>query len=377
MKVGYFECVGGISGDMILGALVDAGADLDTLKSELKKLSVSGYEIKKQTVEKGGHRACKITVRITSSAKGRSFDDIKKIIQESALSESVKTQSLAVFGELARAEALAHGTAIEEVHFHEVGATDALVDIVGSVLCLSMLGVDKVRYSPLPVANLAPAAVEIIKGMTVRGVDSAIETVTPTGASLVKTLADPSFIFPVMNVESIGCGAGEADTRTPNIVRFYIGDSSRVFLVETNLDDVTAETIGHATEALFEHGALDVWSTAIYMKKNRPGVTLSFLCRDDDLKALCERVFKETGTLGLRVSEPERIALSRNEVEVDTEFGSIPIKIGHLADQTVSARPEYEVCKSKARSSGVPLETVTRAAMAAYERLSGQGIKPT
>lgn len=392
MRVGYFECIGGISGDMILGALVDAGADLDALKSELKKLNLTGYEINEKTVEKQGHRARKITVNTssgfltsfgmtTNKEEERTFDDIRKLIGNSLLPDEVKTRSLAVFEELVRAEAVAHGTDIEKVHFHEVGATDALIDIVGSVVCLSSLKIDSVKYSPLPVANPAPATVEILEGTTVRGVASVIETVTPTGASLVKTLAEPSKSLPPMKVENIGCGAGEADTEIPNIVRFYVGEVSediasenagKVLLVETNLDDVTAEMIGHVSGALLEGGALDVWSTAIYMKKNRPGVTLSVLCRDGDLNSLCETVFKETGTLGVRVTEPGRIELQRDTVEVDTEFGKIPMKIGLLDEQTVSVRPEYEICRTKAEGSGATLEAVMRAALIAYEKRSGR-----
>ncbi len=379
MRVGYFDCIGGISGDMILGALVDAGVDFDLLNKELAGLDLNGFTLDVREVYKQDIRASKVTVRETTDPGTRTLDDIKKIIGSSSISETVRMESIKVFEELARAESQAHGVDIENVHFHEVGATDAIVDITGAIIGLSMLDIDEVYCSPLPLANPAPATTVIIKDMAVRGIDSPIETVTPTGASIMKALATQTPVLPSMKVDRTGCGAGSADTERPNIVRLFVGESSQdvwqakdgsdtVRLIETNIDDMTPETIGYTCEALLAGGALDVWCSPIYMKKNRPAVTLSFLCEEDRTNKLIEILFKETGTLGLRVSYRDRIILDRTIVEVDTEFGKIPVKTGVLDDRVVSTHPEYEVCAHMARESGVPLEKIVRAALSAFEK---------
>lgn len=304
MKIAYFDCIGGISGDMTLGALVDVGLPLDSLKNELKKLPFSGYKIAAKKVQKQGIQATKVDViEARAEGKSRSLREINKLIADSTLGKKIKSQATSIFANLAKAEAEVHGTTPDKVHFHEVGAVDSVIDIVGAVIGLNELSIDAIYCSKLAPAKPAPATLQILTGTPITGSDVPIESVTPTGAAIVKTLASDFGETPPMTIERIGYGAGSADLDTPNVLRVIIGEASdichltsdenseRVLLIETNIDDLSGEKLGYIMTSLFDAGALDVWFVPIYMKKNRPAVTLKVLAPIYKDKDLIRKIF--------------------------------------------------------------------------------------
>jgi len=402
MKVAYFDCIAGISGDMTLGALLDAGLPLDVLKSELAKLPIGDFQVEVRTIHKGPIAAKSVTVKVSGQNVGalpaaepspsphsRSLAEILAILEESALSPSVKEKAARIFSRLAAAEARVHGVAVEDVHFHELGGVDTIVDVVGAVAGLELLGVEKVYASPIPLARgfvecahgklplPAPATIELLKGVPVKGVDVEAELVTPTGAALITTLAADFGPIPPMRIEATGYGAGRAELPFPNVLRIIIGESGesrimnleadQVVLMETNLDDTTPEVCGYLMERLFAEGALDVFFTPIQMKKNRPGTKVSVLSPPEKVPALLEAIFAETTTLGVRMALMERRKLPRRMVTVSTPYGPVRVKVGLGKDGSVRvASPEYEDCRRIAEEKGVPLRTVYEAAARAY-----------
>ncbi|MFA6665526.1 MAG: nickel pincer cofactor biosynthesis protein LarC [Armatimonadota bacterium] len=386
MKVAFFDCFAGISGDMTLGAILDAGADETLFRKELSKIGGIEFDLEIKKVVRRGIQATDVQVKIKHEHHHRHLSDITRIIEESALAESVKQKATSIFRVLAEAEARVHGTTAESVHFHEVGAVDAIVDIVGACVGLHLLGVERVVVSPLPMGHgwvecqhgriplPAPATVEILKGAPVYSANVEGELVTPTGAAIVKTLAHSFGHMPQMRVQNTGYGAGNTEFPFPNLLRVFVGetDSSvpfhKVSIVETNIDDMNPEFYNSAMEKLFLAGALDVFTTPICMKKNRPGALLTVICPEEKADAVSEVVLRETTSFGVRVTSGERRCLDRRWVDAETEFGTVKVKVGSLRGEDLTVSPEYEDCKKAAEIAGVPVRRVYEEAAAAFKR---------
>jgi uncharacterized protein (TIGR00299 family) protein len=386
MKVAFFDCFAGISGDMTLGAILDAGADETLFRKELSKLGGIEFDLEIKKVVRRGIQATDVQVKIKHEHHHRHLSDITRIIEESALAESVKQKAASIFRALAEAEARVHGTTAESVHFHEVGAVDAIVDIVGACVGLHLLGVERVVVSPLPMGHgwvecqhgriplPAPATVEILKGIPVYSANVEGELVTPTGAAIVKTLAHSFGHMPQMRVQNTGYGAGNTEFPFPNLLRVFVGetDSSvpfhKVSIVETNIDDMNPEFYNSAMQKLFLAGALDVFTTPICMKKNRPGALLTVICPEEKAGAVSEVVLRETTSFGVRVTSGERRCLDRRWVDAETEFGTVKVKIGSLRGEDLTISPEYEDCKKAAEIAGVPVRRVYEEAAEAFKR---------
>ena len=392
MKIAYFDCFSGVSGDMTLGALLACGADEAELRQRLGALDVPGYDLVIQRVTREGITATDVDVRLrdVDQGHGRHLSDIAGILEGSALPPRVRQNALAVFTRLADAEANIHGTSREQIHFHEVGAVDAIVDIVGSCLLLDMLGVERVVTSSLPCGYgtikcqhgimpvPAPATMELLQGFPVHSVDIRGELVTPTGAALLTTLSDliASGRMPAMRVLASGFGAGKKQFQPdmPNLLRVILGETEEerdwkdatpqtVAVLETNLDDQNPEGFELLMERAFTAGAVDVFFTPIQMKKNRPATLLTVLCPLDKADALALLLFRETGTFGIRVREQRRCTLARSWRTVETEFGEIRLKAGAWQGEEVTVAPEYEDCKRAAQAHSVPLRRVYEAAL--------------
>ncbi len=400
MRIAYFDCFAGISGDMALGALVDAGADFESLKAELAKLGVNGYEIECAKVNRRGISATDVAVKLHHHHHddehhhhhhGRSYSEIVEIIQSSSLSDWVKEKSVEIFTRLGEAEAAVHGTSIDEIHFHEVGAVDAIVDIVGACVCLELLGIESVYASAMPTFQgtvnsshgllplPAPATMKLLKDVPWRELGIEGELVTPTGAAIVSALAESFGAMPGMTVESAGFGAGKNDYGIANVLRVLIGDlepgsgeKSEVAVIETNIDDMNPQIYDALMERLFAAGALDVYLTPIQMKKNRPGTLLSIICDPADTPRMTDIMFEETTSIGVRTSIAARTCLCRQTVEVETDYGLIRLKVARRGGKIVNAQPEYEDCKAAAAKFSAPVKTVQDTAMAAF-RISQDG----
>jgi uncharacterized protein (TIGR00299 family) protein len=384
MRIAYFDCFSGVSGDMTLGALLACeGADEALFRERLAALAVPGYELEIRRVKREGIAATDVDVRLLErdQGHGRHLSDIAAILERSGLSDWVKEKALAVFTRLADAEAKIHGASREEIHFHEVGAVDAIVDIVGSCILLEMLGVRQVATSPLPCGYgtivcqhgimpvPAPATLELLSGFPVRSVDIQGELVTPTGAALVTTLSDPKAAgrMPSMRIVTSGFGAGKKQFAPdmPNLLRIVIGETDdadptpkTITVLETNLDDRSPESFDLLMERSFAAGALDVFFTPIHMKKNRPATLVTILCPTPKADALAEVLFRETGTFGIRRREQERYRLQREWRTVTTRYGDIRLKIGRLEGEIITVAPEYEDCRRAAIEHDVPLQAV-------------------
>jgi uncharacterized protein (TIGR00299 family) protein len=389
MRIAYFDCFAGASGDMILGALLDAGVEPKVWQGELNKLNLSGYELKIDRVQKQGIAATAVRVLVGGGSQERHLAEIEELIGTSQLPAEVKETSVEVFRRLAEAEARVHGTTPDRVHFHEVGGVDAIIDIVGSVVGLWLLGIEELYASPLPLGHgfvdcahgrlplPAPATVELLQGVPVLSRDVEGELVTPTGAAILTTLAKGFGPFPPMTVEGIGYGAGQRDFPFPNLLRLLVGATSPTLdarmetltVLEANIDDLNPEFYGHLMERLFTAGALDVYLTPVHMKKNRPGVVLSVTCPPAQAETLAALIFAETTTIGLRRQEVQRWALARERVEVETPYGTVGVKVARLSGKVMTASPEYEDCRRLALESGVPLKEVYAAAEAALRRM--------
>lgn len=394
MKTAYFDCFSGVSGDMTLGALLACGLSDAGLEAEFRRqmsgLHVPGYELKIGRVVRQGITATDVDVVLLENEQGhgRHLSDIAALLEQSALSDIVRQKSLAVFTRLADAEAKIHGTTREEVHFHEVGAVDAIVDITGSCVLLETLGVDTVAVSSLPCGTgtivcdhgimpvPAPATMELLSGFPVHSVDIRGELVTPTGAALLTTLADPQTAgkMPAMRVLTSGFGAGKKQFKVdmPNLLRVVLGETAdsgtddktpqTVAVLETNLDDQNPEGFELFMERAFAAGALDIFFSPIQMKKNRPATLVTVICPTNKVETLAGVLFRETGTFGVRIREQRRLTLTRAWRTVTTEFGAIRVKIGNWQGEEVAASPEYDDCKRAAQEHGVPLRRIYEAA---------------
>ncbi len=381
MTILYLDCQAGISGDMTVGALLDLGVPLDHLRGELGKLELpaGSYELSTSRTERLHMPALKFDVAVHDHHTHRHYAGIDAMIAASGLSDQVKEQSRLIFRTLAEAEATVHGVEIEQVHFHEVGAIDSIVDIVATAICLQYLQVQQIYASALPLGSgfvetahgrlpvPAPATAELLKGLPLHGDCGPGERVTPTGAAILVALVSRFGQQPTMVLEKTGCGAGGKDfADCPNILRAFLGSNveksdhaDEVIVVEANIDDSTPEVLGYAMERLLEEGALDVFFTPIQMKKNRPGVMVSFLCRHDQLERLAQLLLGETSAIGLRYYRVDRIIMPRRVVEQQTEFGPVRFKQVMDADgKTLRAAPEYDDCRRIAREHGVPCRDV-------------------
>lgn len=382
MKIAYFDCISGASGDMILGALVDAGLSFERLQSDLALLGLDGYKLESQPVVKNGFKATKVDIVVKDDVPERHLAEILAIVENSQLPGEIKGRATALFTRLAEVEAGIHGTSLDQVHLHELGGIDTMVDVVGAFLGLQSLGIEKVYASPLPLGRgfirgahgqiplPSPATLALLKGIPVVGTELNFELVTPTGAALLTALAESFGPIPAMTLTAVGYGAGGRDLPIPNVIRLLLGEinltsaavTETLVTLETNIDDLNPQVFDYLMERLFQNGALDVTLTPIQMKKNRPAVQFWVLCRPSQAAELEAILFAETSTLGVRRALVERHALERSFQTVETPYGPVQVKIAHLADGRTRPAPEYEDCKKLAQEMGVPLWEVFRAA---------------
>jgi uncharacterized protein (TIGR00299 family) protein len=389
MQIAYFDCFSGVSGDMILGALIDAGLDFHQLKSELSKLKISGYTLKTEKTTRKSLSGTIFTVNTEEDHAERHLRDIEEIIDRSDLGDDIKAFSKAIFQKLAHVEAKIHNSDPGKVHFHEIGGLDSIIDIVGVLIGIKMLGIEAVYVSSIPVGRgfvecdhgilplPAPATLEMLKGIPIHASDMEKELVTPTGISILKHIARSFGVIPKMKIQRIGYGAGSRDLKIPNLLRVWIGETDEkteyekdeVILIETNLDDMNPEFIGYASEKLMEGGALDVFMTPIFMKKNRPGTQLSVLITPDKLEETLSIIFTETTSLGIRLHRLERKKLPREIITVETTFGPVKVKVSQSSQETKNISPEYEDCKKIAIKQGIPLRNVYEEAKATARKI--------
>ena len=389
MTIAYLDTASGIAGDMMLAALVDAGADQEYLLSQLSSLGLPGLELEFAETERHCFRALQLTVKHPPEHAHRHLSDITKLIDESDLTSLERDLSLRLFGKLGAAEAKVHGTSIEEVHFHEVGAVDSIVDIIGIAIALNNLNVSRILAAPTPtgcgsihiahgvVSVPAPATAELLKGVPVRSSNVACELTTPTGAAVLATLCDGFGPLPDMQIHRIGYGAGHKNLKEQaNLLRVFVGeelptDSDEILVLETNLDDSTGEQIAFAVEQVWKvPGILDVFTTAIGMKKNRPAVLLSVLCQPESRARVEDCLFQHTSSLGVRCNRVARRKLLRDMIQVDTDYGVIRVKVAWssaLGVQRARFAPEYEDCRKRAEETGLELASIYRAAFDAAE----------
>jgi uncharacterized protein (TIGR00299 family) protein len=386
MKTLYFDCFAGASGDMILGALVGVGVEPQALLENLSLLGVEGYEIKFETVDRSGISATHALVHTAHEHAHRHLSDILKIIYQSKLSEGVKDRAARIFSRLAEAESRVHNMPVERIHFHEVGALDAIIDVVGACIGFELLGIERFASSALHVGSgmvemahgrfpiPPPAVAELLKDIPIYASDIKGELVTPTGAAIISTVCSKFGALPKMKIEVTGYGAGTREyEKFPNVLRLMLGEdeattkreaeTERLSMLETNIDDMSPQLFGHLMDKAFELGALDCYFTPAQMKKNRPGVLVSILCRRDVSDALTELLFSETTTLGVRSYEVERRALEREIVRVATPYGEIDVKLAIINGRVVNRMPEYEQCRAAAIRAGVALRVVEAAAL--------------
>jgi uncharacterized protein (TIGR00299 family) protein len=411
MKILYYDCFAGLSGDMNLAAMIDLGVEPDFLRAELDKLGLGGEfdlivakDIRNgihgtrvdvhpaagadaaqsrtqghgQAHDHAPHHPAEDAAAAPGCASDRNFADIRRIISASSLAEKVKETSLRIFHKIAEAEAKVHGKSVDEVHFHEVGATDSIVDIVGAAICFHRLGVDAVWASPIELGSglircahgllpvPAPATVEILADIpTTRGATDH-EATTPTGAAILAALVDTFTASPAMTVTKTGYGIGHRTTELPNLLRVHLADvktadlpdATPARLLQCNIDDMTGEQLGDVMDLLMENGAMDVHFTAIMMKKNRPATQISLLCGKEKESYFKEMLFRHTTTLGVKSYSIDKTMLERRFREVETPYGPVCVKEAVLNGKVVHTKPEYEECKAIARRTGMPLAEV-------------------
>jgi pyridinium-3,5-bisthiocarboxylic acid mononucleotide nickel chelatase len=396
VKIAYFDCFSGISGDMCLGALVDAGVPLKTLARELKKIPVTGYELVSNDVTRSCFRATKVNVLQKSVKSGPKslavrWKDIESIIRRTKLAEDIRHAGLRVFKRLFQAEAKVHGKTLQTVHLHELGGVDCMIDIFGTIIGLNLLGIEKVYTSPVNLGSgfintehgtmpvPAPATAEILKNIPVHSQSVPFELTTPTGAAIVRELASGFGNMPCMDIEDIGIGAGLKDVNQwPNVLRIFIGTPAEspcgnndietditgknkgvpdetVTVIETNIDDMNPQIFEYVMEQLFRAGALDVFLTQVIMKKSRPGVMMTVLCDKKQREKLIGIILQETSTIGLRFYETKRKVMQRETKTVKSSFGMVKVKISKSGDDILKKSPEYEDCKKIARRLNIPL----------------------
>jgi pyridinium-3,5-bisthiocarboxylic acid mononucleotide nickel chelatase len=400
-RVLYLDCFSGISGDMMLGALLDLGLDFNFLKEELKKIKISGYEIGLEKVKKSGIAASKFEVKVTGTQAHRSYADIQELINKSTLNQRSKEMTMAIFETIASAEAIVHGVEKGSVHFHEIGAVDSIIDIVGTAIAILKLAPDKIISSNIPLGKgfvqtmhgrlpvPAPATLEILKNLPVYTGDFDFEVTTPTGAAIVKTLADEFDNIPVMKIKSIGFGSGSIEVEgRPNLLRILSGELCEakryevgpnvsdefetehedMILLSANIDDMSAEVIGFVLGKLFEAKVPDAWTEPVFMKKNRQAIKINALCRPEEIKIVLDILFKESSTLGVRSQFVKRYQLKREEKTVNLLYGEVEVKIGYYKSKISSVSPEYESCRKLALKTGRPLKEIYQDAVCFFKK---------
>jgi len=401
-RVAYFDCFSGISGDMVLGALVDAGVDFCAMEGELRKLGLEGWSISGEKVRRGAISATHVKVETRETHHHRGLQAILNMIEGAGLAPRAAARAAATFTRLAEAEAKVHRVSVEQVHFHEVGATDSIIDIVGAAIGFELMGIEEFRCSALDVGGgqvetahgvkpvPAPATAELLRAAEALTHSSGMahELVTPTGAAIVATLAEGRFgEIRAMTLRAVGYGAGWADfAEKPNVLRLMIGEraadeadaadvgvsvdgwDSPVTVIETNVDDMNPQIYGYFVERALEAGALDVFSTPAQMKKNRPGLLVTVLSEPANAARLMELLFRETTTIGVRTYEARRKVLDREWTTVTTAFGDVRMKVSNMNGTVVNVAPEYEDCQRIAAEQGIPLKQVMAAATAEWEK---------
>ncbi|HEY3175897.1 MAG TPA: nickel pincer cofactor biosynthesis protein LarC [Candidatus Polarisedimenticolia bacterium] len=396
MKVLYLDCASGVSGDMLLGVLLDLGLDLRVLRSHLALLGLKGWSITARAVERGHFGARKVDVRVTGRQAHRGIKEISAIIEGSRLEAPLKADAMRIFRRIIEVEAAIHRIPLQKVHLHEVGAVDAIVDIVGAVIGLHELlnlpdggrlvcsplnvgsGTVQMEHGLLPVP--APATAALVKGVPIYSAGPGGELVTPTGAAIVTTLASSFGPPPPMIVERIGYGAGtREDQGRPNLLRGMLGSSwvsseterTEVMVLECNIDDMNPQCFGYLMERLFEEGAKEVFYTPVQMKKGRPGVMVTAICPGELLGVMSKVIFEESTTIGLRYRPAGRLELTREHRTVTTRFGRIRVKVSSMDGRVMQAQPEYDDCRKLAARRKVPLKQVQAAAMTAFWNQTG------
>ncbi len=397
VRVAYFDCFSGASGDMILGSLVDAGLDSAVLARELEKLSLPPHGVSFKKVSRGGISGTKFDVLPERGNKETErylgFRELCRPVEQSGLPEYIVSKSLNILKRMGECEAKVHNTTLEDVHFHEIGALDTVLDVVGAVVAFNELGVGEIFFSPLPMGFggsgfvdcehgklpvPAPVTLELLRGQKVVSGPAGREDelTTPTGAAILTTLGKCTESCPDISLEAIGYGAGSRDLpESPNLLRVVLGEKSavaqgdEVWIVETNVDDMTGEICGYVTEKLLRAGAVDVYTTAVQMKKSRPGVLFTAIVPEGAKDAVEKVFFQETTTFGIRCYKTSRRVLGRSFVEVETCYGQVKVKVGRLNGQIKNMSPEYEDCRRIAEVKAVPLKSVYEAAVEATKRL--------
>jgi uncharacterized protein (TIGR00299 family) protein len=391
--IAYLDCHSGVSGDMFLGAMLDAGFSFETLKEAVKSLPISGYDLQLERFEDKGIQGSRFSVNLHEKHQPtRHLADIVSLVNASSLPQRVRETTLSIFTRLAKAEARVHGSTVEEVHFHEVGAIDAIIDIVGAALAVETLGIAQLYASPLPLSGghvstahgllpvPAPATLEILRQVSAPWRPTPVEgeLVTPTGAAILATLA--RFDMPAMHIEQIGYGFGSKSFPWPNCLRVCLGrpvsalsfaeeapDTDWVTVLESNIDNMPGELLGDLMERLLNAGALDVSFLPLQMKKNRPAVMLTVICRVEDGEAMARLLLSETSTLGVRVQQIQRLKAQREQVTIETPLGSVQVKVKRLGKRIISAAPEYEACRRIALERNMPLAEVYELARQAIQ----------
>jgi uncharacterized protein (TIGR00299 family) protein len=393
--IAYFDCFSGISGDMVLGALVDAGADLRAIEADLRRLGLENWTISAEKVKRGAIWATHVKVETKEEHHHRGLSIILKRIEGANLAPRAAERAKQIFTRLAEAEAKVHQVPVEQVHFHEVGAVDSIIDIVGAAIGFEMLGLDEFACSALDVGSgqvktahgllpvPAPATAELLRGAPVYSSGIERELVTPTGAAIATTLATQYNGIPEMHLRAVGYGAGTADLKEkPNVLRLLIGEKLGsetgehlagradlpVTVIETNLDDMSPQIYGYFAEKALAAGALDVFSAPVQMKKNRPGLLVTLLSEPGNVPRLVDLIFRETTTIGVRTHEVQRRTLDRELVQVTTPFGDVRMKISRMNGSVLNAAPEFDDCRRIAAEKGIPLKEVIAAAAFEFQR---------
>ncbi|MCU0848233.1 MAG: nickel pincer cofactor biosynthesis protein LarC [Spirochaetes bacterium] len=378
MKTAYIDCFSGISGDMFIGSLIDCGLDFTALKNEIKKTGLEGYELTSEKTSRKGISCTRFTVSHGESAIHRNLSDILALINKSGISGRAKKISSDVFMRLAGAESKVHGVPAEDCEFHEVGAVDSIIDIVGAAVGLELMGIEKIYSSPvnlgggmisaahgnLPVPS--PATIILLEGALVYSGNTKSELTTPTGAALLSVLAESFGGIPEMKALGSGYGAGSRDLEDPNVLRVIIGEAEEgekferddVLIIETNIDDMNPEIYEHVIDRILNAGAADAYLVPAIMKKSRPASVLTVIAGRDDLDRISEIIFAETTTSGLRISGSKRMKLARKSIAVPTRYGRIRVKIHMMKERMITASPEYEDCRKAAVESGAPLREI-------------------
>ena len=411
MKIAYFDCSSGISGDMTLGALVDAGCSLAEIESQLRQLPVSGWRVSAEKVTKRGFRATQVKVELSDPQRLRLLPDILELIERAGLPQAVAERASSIFQRLGQAEALVHGISVEQAHLHEAGALDAIVNIVGAAAGFALLGAEEFSCSALNVGGgridsqhgslpvPSPATAELLRGAPTYSTGIQRELVTSTGAAIVATMASRFGPQPEMTFAAIGLGAGSAELpEQPNVLRLFVGETiaretgetrniaalngrpmgdetwdEDIIVLEANLDDLNPQVYGYFAERALEAGALDVFSVPVQMKKNRPAQLVTVLCRPAEREKFSDLLFRETTTLGVRQSTVKRRTLQRESISMETSLGSIRVKVARLNAHVLNFAPEYEDCRKLAAEYDVPLKQVLAEAIFQFQKMLGTG----